>query len=157
MASDFAATATANIEFGSEVQEFTPSQTAGEVAAAVGELMYLDTADGKIKRCGADPALIAGLAELVSEDARVLTPNGKVPLRLIKPSLLVRMCSATTPVYATHVGNGYGIARLASGHWAVDVGDTSNKRVEVVKVIESTGEWFVHFTATNLQFDAIAS
>jgi len=157
MASDFAATVTAQIENGSEVLPFTPSQTAGETAAAPGELMYYDTADGKIKRCGADPSLIAGISEVVSEDARVLTPDGQIPLRLLKPNALVRMCSATTPVKATHEGVAYGIVRLSSGHWAVDTTDTSNTRVIVKKVVPATGEWFVSFTAANLQFDAIAS
>jgi len=157
MASDFAATVTAYVENGSEVQDFVPSQTAGETAAAPGELMYLDTATGTIKRCGADPSLIAGVSEVVSEDARVLTPDGRIPLRLLKPNALVRMCSATTPVRATHEGVAYGIVRLSSGHWAVDVSDTSNTRVVVKKVVPATGEWFVSFLAASLQFDAIAS
>ena len=158
MASDFPLTVTAEIEHGSEVHEFVPSQTAGETAAKPGELMYIDTAASNVaKRCGADPGLIAGVAEVASEAARVLTPDGRIPIRLLKPNALVRMCSATTPVQATHVGNGYGIARLASGNWALDISDTSNIRAIVKKVDEAAGAFFVSFIAANLQFDAIAS
>jgi len=156
MASDFPCNVVAEIQHGSEVLEFVPSQTAGEVAAKPGELMFYDTADQKIKRCGADPALIGGICEGTSELWRVLTPNGKIPLRLLKPNVVVRMCSATTPA-ETHVGVLYGIARLSSGNWAVDVGDTSNTRVIVKGVDIGTGAFFVNFVAANLQFDAIAS
>lgn len=158
MASDFPAYVASEYEHGTEVQPYIPSQTAGETAAKAGELMYYDTADQKIKRCGADPALIAGIAEVSSEAARVLTPDGKIPLRLIKPNALVAMCSATTPA-ETHVGvaTGYGIVRLSSGNWAVDIGDTANGRVMVKRVDIARGIFFVNFIAANLQFDAIAS
>jgi hypothetical protein len=154
MASDFPATVTEGIEF-SEVQEFIPSQTAGETAAKSGELVFYDTADQKSKRCGANPSLIAGISEVESEKARVLTPNGKVPVRLLHPRCGVRMCSATTPA-ETHVGNTYDIARLSSGNWAL-VATTSNPRVTVYRVDINTGAFFVHFIAANLQLDAIAS
>lgn len=154
--SDFPAHVTAEYEHGTEVQEFTPSQTAGEVSAKAGELMYYDTADQKIKRCGADPSLIAGICEGSSEAWRVLTPNGKIPLRLIKTNALVRMCSSTTPA-ETHVGQTYGVERLASGNWAVDITDTGNARVIVKGVDIAKGVFFVSFIAANLQFDAIAS
>ncbi len=156
MATDFPASVAAEHEHGTEVQEFTPSATAGETAAGPGEFMYYDTADQKIKRCGADPSLIAGISEVDSEKAKLLTPNAKVPLRLLKPNALVRMCSATTPA-ETHVGVLYGISRLASGNWSVDTGDTSNTRV-IVKSVDIARGWFlVNFIAANLQFDAIAS
>lgn len=156
MASDFPAHVAAEYSHGTEVMEFTPSQTAGEVSAKAGELMYYDTSDQKIKRCGADPSLIAGICEGTSESWRTITPNGKIPLRLLKTNALVRMCSATTPA-ETHVGVLYGVERLASGNWAVDITDTSNTRVLVKSVDIAKGIFFVTFIAANLQFDAIAS
>lgn len=156
MASDFAATVVENIEIASEVQEYTPSAAAGEIAARPGELMYFDTADQLLKRCGADPSLIAGISEVVSESAKVLTPNGKIPFRLLKPMAGVRMCSATT-LSEANVGVAYGIARLASGAWGVDTTDTSNTRVIVYRVDVGTNAAYVHFLAGNLQFDAIVS
>lgn len=156
MASDFPACVTAEVEHGSEVLEFIPSQTGGETLAKAGELWYYDTADQKVKRCGADPSLIGGISEVSSEAARVITPDGKIPVRALKSNGLVRMCSATTPA-ETHVGVLYGIARLASGNWSVDTGDTSNTRVIVKKVDIPNGVFYVSFVATNLQFDAVAS
>lgn len=156
MASDFPACVTAEVEHGSEVQEFIPSQTGGETLAKAGELWYYDTSDQKVKRCGADPSLIGGVSEVSSEAARVLTPDGKIPVRCLKPNGLVRMCSATTPA-ETHVGVLYGVVRLASGNWAVDISDTSNTRVIVRKVDIVNGVFYVNFVAANLQFDAIAS
>lgn len=155
MASDFPAHVCENIEQ-SQVDEYTPSATAGEVAAKAGELVYFDVADQLVKRCGADPALIMGIAELVSESAKVLTPNGKVPIRKLRPSVGVRMCSATT-LSEANVGVAYGIARLSSGNWGVDTTDTSNTRLVVYRVDTGLNAAFVHFTAANLQFDAIAS
>lgn len=156
MASDFPCHITAECEHGSEVTEFVPSQTAGETAAKAGELVYYDTATQTSKRCGADPSLIAGISEVVSENARLITPDGKVPVRCLKTNGLVRMCSATTPA-ETHVGVLYGIVRLTSGNWAVDISDTSNTRVIVRRVDIPNGAFFVNFVAANLQFDAIAS
>lgn len=158
MASDFPAYVAAEYEHGTEVHEFVPSQTAGETAAASGEFVYYDPADQKIKRCGADPALIAGISEVSSEAARVLTPNGKIPIRLLKPNALVALCSATTPAEAhIAVATGYGIARLSSGNWALDTGDVANPRCFVKKIDIAKGIFFVSFIAANLQFDAIAS
>ena len=158
MASDFPATVTAQIEHGSEVLEFIPSQTAGEVAAKSGELVFFDTADQKVKRCGANPALILGVAEVVSESARVITPNGKVPIRVLKPNALVRMCSATTPLEAHRLtATGYDIVRLASGNWAVNIASTANPRVQVKEIDIPSGAFFVSFFALNLQGDLVAS
>lgn len=156
MASDFAATVVENIEIASDVQEYTPSATAGEVAAGAGELMYFDTADQLLKRCGADPALIAGVAEVDSEKAKVLTPNGKIPFRVIRSGAGVRMCADTT-LSEADVGVAYGIKRLSSGHWAIDTTDTSNTRVVVYRVDVAENAGYVHFLAANLQFDAIVS
>lgn len=155
MASDFPLTVTENIE-ASQVDEYTPSQTAGETAAKSGELVLFDVADQLLKRCGADPALIAGVVEGSSEAGRVLTPNGKIPMRKLTPRVGVRMCSATT-LSEANVGVLYGIARLASGNWGVDTTDTSNTRVVIYRVDTATNAAFVHFIAANLQFDAIAS
>lgn len=154
--SSFPAQITENIDQGSSVQEYTPSQTAGEVAAKSGELMYFDTADQKIKRCGADPALIAGICEESSEANRVLTPNGKVPLRLLTSTAGVRLCSAVTLTEA-HVGVAYGIVRDANGHWAIDTTDTGATRVVAYRIDTVAQAAYCRFLAANLQFDAVAS
>jgi hypothetical protein len=157
MATDFPAYVAKNYESDTQVFEYTPSQTAGETMAKAGELVYYDTADAKVKRCGADPALILGIAEVVSEDARVLTPNGKIPIRVLMPGAVLGLCSATTPVEVTHRGNDYGIVRLASGNWAIDISETTNKRVHVIDVDVTRGIFFCKPMAANLQSDAVAS
>jgi len=156
--SSFPAHVTESIDQGSVVQEYTPSQTGAETAAKAGELMFFDTADQKIKRCGADPALIAGICEASSEANRVLTPNGKVPFRLLSPTVGVRMASAVTLTEANvGVATGYGIVRDANGNWCLDTTDVAAPRVFVYRIDTVTNAAYVRFMAANLQFDGIAS
>lgn len=157
MASDFPCHATAEMEHGTEVLDFLVSTTGGETAQKAGELMYFDTSTQTLKRCGADPALILGISEVASDVARLLTPDNRIPIRALKPNALVRMCSATTPAETHLLVAGYGIVRLASGNWAVDISDTSNIRVVVKRIDIAAGAFFVSFVAANLQADAIAS
>lgn len=153
----FPAHVTAEIEIGSDVQEYAVSTAAGETAAKAGELMYYDTATQTLKRCGADPALIAGIFEAGdSAVARLLTPDNKVPIRLLSAKCVVRMGSQVTPA-ETHVGVAYGIVRDASGNWLVDTTDTVNTRVLVQRVDAAAGAFFVRFLPANLQFDAVVS
>lgn len=155
MASSFPAEVAQKIDIGSDVQPYTPSQVAGEVFVP-GDLVFYDTVNFWMERCGADPALIAGISEVDSEEARVLTEDGKIPVRLLDTSAIVRMASATTPAEA-HVGVAYGIVRDANGHWLVDTADVVNTRVTVVGIDIATGSFYVKFIAANLQFDGIAS
>lgn len=154
MASDFPAYIAAEVEHGSEVLEFTPDNTSNPFVP--GSLVYYDTADQKAKLCGADPSLIAGISEVDSTEADDLTPNGKVPLRCLKPNALVAMCCGTTLAEA-NVGVAYGVVKLSSGNWAIDTSDTSATRVVVKKIDTDKNIGFVSFLAANLQFDAIAS
>jgi hypothetical protein len=147
----------AEYEAHTEVHEFPVSTVAGEKAAKAGELMFYDTADQRLERCGADPALILGIFEAGDSDvARQLTPDNLVPLRCLKPGALVRMGSAVEPAQS-HIGNSYGIVRDADGNWLVDTTDAVNTRVIVKKIDVDSGSFFVSFIAANLQFDAIAS
>lgn len=154
MASDFPAYVASEYESGTEVQEYTPGTTTD--AFVPGSFVFFDTATQLVKLCGADPALIAGISEVNSGDASVLTPNGKVPVRLLKPGAVVALCSATT-LSEANVGVAYGIAKLASGNWGIDTTDTTATRVVVKRVDTAKNIAFVSFLAANLQFDAIAS
>lgn len=134
--------------------------TAAE-AFVVGELVYLDTAVGTIKVCGADPALIAGIAYAPASmglaAAGSIWGGTNIPVALLSSAAVVFMASSTTPVFATHVGNAYGVEKTTN--WRVDIGDTSATRVDVVDISISPQQegFFVRFKAANLQFDAIAS
>ena len=124
-----------------------------------GALVYLDTADNLIKECGADPALILGVAQCGAAD-RALYTGSRIPILIIEPAQLWAMSSATTPA-ESHLTDGYGIVKT-SGYWKVDTSDTSNIRVHVVDYAPKSGEqgqemFYVKFPATNLQLDAIAS
>lgn len=132
------------------VAEYVPSQVAGETFI-VGDFVVWDGTNDWVERGGADPTPIYGLSEVKSESARVLTENGKVPIRKLFPGVLLAMCSATTYVEATHRGVSYGVARLASGNWAVDVADTTAIRVIVEDGDPTNNIWYVRPLA--LHFD----
>lgn len=138
------------------VQEYAVDPGASIV---VGSLVYFDTSDQLIKLCGADPALIAGLAEgaknLAGYGPAPITPDGKVPIRLLSPGALVALSSPTT-LSESDVGVAYGIVNTG-GRWQIDTTDTSNTRVVVIRVDVAEQIGFVQFIAANLQFDAIAS
>jgi hypothetical protein len=67
------------------------------------------------------------------------------------------MSSLTVPVMATHLNVAYGVARDANGIWQVDVSDTTNTRVVVVRLEIALGFWYVKFLAANLLNDGVAS
>lgn len=135
------------------VADFTPSQTAGETCL-VGEFWYYDTATNKAKRCGANPATIAGLSEIVTENARTFTPTGQVPLFQLDTETVVGLSSTTTLVEATHRGQQYGITRdSTTGYWQLDTSKTGgNARVLVRSVDTSSNTAFCTVLDANLQF-----
>jgi len=152
MASSFRANVAYNIDESPNL-EFTPD---GTTVFYVGDLVYLDTSTHTVKQCGADPSLILGLSEVTSELAKVLTPNGKVPIRALTTTTVVAMPVNTT-ASADHEGTAYGVVKSADGIWQVDISDTSNTRVLVLKVDVTNKIYYVRFLAANLQLDAIAS
>lgn len=132
------------------VEEYVPSQVTAETLK-VGELAIWDAANDWIERSGADPAAgtIFGLCEVDSEAARVLTPNGRIPLRKLTSDIIIAMSSETQYVDATHREVEYGITRNATtGHWQVDPAKTTtDARVKVVRGDVGTNTWFVRFLA----------
>jgi hypothetical protein len=143
------------------VEEYTPSQTGGETFG-VGELVVWDDSNNTIDRAGTDPTAIVGISEVDSEKARVLTPNGKIPIRTLTPESVVAMASATDYVEATHRQQIYGVTRDSNGRWLVDVAKlTTFARVLVVDGIPvnfGPGQgnvWFVKFLAEFLANDGI--
>ncbi len=139
----------------SRVLHFTPD---GAATFKVGALVYYDTGTQTLKECGADPALILGiaLADAVPATGKSPFADGKVPVLVLQPETLVCMASTTVPA-ETQVLNGYGVVKDSSGFWLVDIGDTVNKRLDVARVDISNGVFYVQFYAANLQLDAIAS
>lgn len=140
------------------VQEFAMLSTDASIP---GELVFFDTADNTVKECGADPANILGLvlgpgpASTRLQKPLPYAANTQL-VSVLTPEVTVAMCSATTPA-AAHLTRAYGVAKLSSGNWAVDIVDTSNTRVVVVRIDITNGIFYVRFLAANLQLDAIAS
>lgn len=132
--------------------------TAGQTFIA-GALVYLTS--GALSECGADPTSIAGVAlapaSMGLATAGSIWGGTKIPVALLSPTAIVFMASATTPVFATHVGTAYGLVK--STNWLVDISETSTTSVVVVDVAVSPQPegFYVRFSADHLQFDAIAS
>jgi hypothetical protein len=137
----------------STVEEYTPGTAAN--AFVVGDLVILSGVEARV--AGANPAAILGFSEVNSEDAKVLTENGKVPVRQLTSEHVVQMSSATTPVEATHLGQEYGVTKDGTtGFWQVDVSKTGGTaRVYVDRLNIAEGIWFVKFLAEFLATDGI--
>jgi len=122
-------------------EEYTPSQTGGETFG-YGDFVKLVANIAKL--CTADPPTILGISEVVSQNARLITPNGKVPVRVLSNQTVLLMSSLTIPVEATHLNVQYGITRDANGNWQVDTSKTgASARVEVIRLDIPKGYWYV--------------
>jgi hypothetical protein len=141
---------------GSYVEEYTPSAVTAET---FGYGDFVKLVGNVVKLCGADPATILGISEVISEKAKVLTPNGKVPVRTLNPEITLVMSSTTVPVEATHLNQQYGITRdPTSGIWQVDTAKTgASARVEVVRLNVAEGIWYVKPLAAYLSNSGIVS
>ena len=144
----------------------------GGTAFNAGDLVFYDTTNNGVDRCGADPALILGFAHCGSADAW-LYPNSRIPVSVLTPQSEVVMSIATgTNPSDTLVGDTYDIVRTvvgSTGFWEVDLSASAAARVIVVgyRPARTTagadalqpGQNFtyVRFLAANLQGDAIAS
>lgn len=154
MSSSFRAYVTRNIP--GDVERFLPHTPTEFVK---GDLVFLDTATDTLRQCGADPALILGVAE-VDAASSIIDPEGRVPVRILTPDTVVAMSSASV-FDAAQIGNSVDIVDTAPGIWRMLL-TTSNPRVLIrggVPAAQSLDGtiWFVQFIAANLQFDAIAS
>lgn len=161
MASDFPVQLSMKHEAGYEVRYFTLDNAH---TVKPGAFVFLNTTDNEIEKCAVDPALILGIA--LAHGAPGLAAGavnnskwlyeGKIPVAVLTPSIILAMCSATTPA-ASHLTDAYGIVELASGAWAVDVGETVNTRVVVHDIDAVNGIFYVSPLAANLQGDSILS
>lgn len=121
-------------------------------------LVFFNTSDREIELCGADPALILGIATGPASVALGTTKlYDRLPVIVLTPNTLVGLSSPTTPA-ETNVGEDYGLVRdSGTGFWQLDTTDTTNVRVFVNRVDITNGIFYCNFLAANLQFDAIAS
>ena len=115
-----------------------------------------------IQLCGADPALIAGLAEVdsaASIGANLIQFGGKVPIRIIRNSQLVLAFASSTTPAESHVGDQYGVTRNGSTpfNWLLDTAKTGGDARLLVSAVDITnGIFFCQVLNDQLQFAAIA-
>jgi hypothetical protein len=121
----------------------------------VGDFWYYNTTNNEVQLCAADPVLIGGISETDSAVHRLLTPDNKVPVRIITgQECQIAMASATTPAIS-HIGDGYGITRNASApfNWLLDTAKTTTSiRVWVNDVDIDAGIFYVSLGPTVMQF-----
>lgn len=133
---------------------FTPDTDA---SFDIDDLVFYDPADDTIDECGADPANILGWAKqnvtagVIEVDLRA---DHKVLVEVISPDVEYGLpCNAD--LLDSHIGSYFGLVKLASGNWAVDLSDTTNDRVQIVGRGISAGAnphiALVHFIEANLQ------
>lgn len=132
----------------STVEEYTPG--VGANAFVVGDFVILSGVEARV--AGVDPAAILGFSEVRSEDAKLLTQNGKVPVRQLTAEHVLQMSSDTVPVEATHLGQKYGITKDGTtGFWKVDVAKVgASARVYVDRLNVAEGIWFVKVLTANI-------
>ena len=125
------------------------------VTAVKGNLGYIDSS-GYAEECGADPAIIDFV---FAEDGSNDTTDGDSNVRVwrIQPGQVFTARSNTTTAQ-THAGDAYGVV-LSSSTWYVDISDTSNKRVKVIRldprdaVGTSNGRYDVEFLSAISEAD----
>jgi hypothetical protein len=99
-----------------------------------GALLFLDTS-GRLTECGADPALIAGVATAPGTNNAVdFAASGLV--EIAHPDVVFRAYADTSASEGTGVlttaaiGKAYGVAKAAAGGlWYVDIADTTADRM----------------------------
>lgn len=136
------------------VEEFVPA-TGSDEPFIPGDFVVVSTGEsGEVERCAADPVLIAGISEVSSVAAALLTPNGRVPVRILTGAgCILALSCTTTLVHATHVGNSYGITRASGGQWQLDIAKTTtSSRVKVIAIDESSNTAYCVIHQNVLQF-----
>ncbi len=87
---------------------------------------FVVLAAGALVECGANPAAIHGLALCDASVGLVAAGSiyggTNIPVLLLQPDTILKISSATTPVFATHVGTGtvYGITKVGNV-WQLDI------------------------------------
>lgn len=157
--SSFPAYIAQEIENGTSVQEYTPDTTDIPV---VGDLVFYDVATQTVKRCGANPTLIAGISEVNTTPsyrpnaAQYLTADGKVPIRTTTPRAIWAFSCATT-LAETNVGEDYGVTRDGTtGFWQIDLAKSaSNQRFRIIRVDTVNQIAYAVVLTANAQFGGI--
>lgn len=120
------------------------------------ELVFYTSPD--IAGCGADPALILGIA-LAPASAKTLYyenisgTGNKVPVAILNSDTVVGMSSATTPAFS-QLTTAYGVEKTGN-NWRVDTTEVGATRLIVVGIDIANGIFYVKFLPANLQGDGV--
>lgn len=136
-------------------------------ASQPGEFVFFDTADNNVKICGADPALILGLAlgnapasTLLAGRAPLPYGPNKTPVAALGPETIIGLSSTTTPSLAFKMRAG-GLTKVTSGgraFWQCDTSKTAGtSRFIIIDVNIPAGLFYVRFKPANLQGQAVVS
>jgi hypothetical protein len=139
------------------VVSFTPDT--GQTFEANSLVFMYATDAPKITVCGADPAIILGMAlsPAVPSAGISFSPDLKIPVLVIEPDMLFGFSSTSTPAETDILCGGstpfgFGLAKDATtGYWQLDHSDTTAKRLIVMKVDIANGIFFCRFVPTYLQ------
>jgi hypothetical protein len=118
-----------------------------------GALVYLDTNE-VIDECGADPALILGIAEEAAAD---VVESGYILVAIASPTAVFAATgwdgSAQDVPEQAQLMTSFGVVKngAASRGWEVDTSDTVQTRVRVIDYDSTRGEYLVKFLSANRQ------
>ena len=134
------------------VISYTPASAEDFLAGA---LVVYNTSTDVIDECGSDPGSVLGIA-LADAAAKTLYADGKVPVAVLDPDVVVCLASSTTPVEGHKYDAGYGVVKTGN-NWLLDISETSAKVFQVIDVDIANGIFFCRAIASVLQADQIAS
>lgn len=122
-----------------------------------GDLVY--TNSGALTECGADPALILGVA--LADATNVTSGNASIPVLVLTNDIEVAMntyhATAASSTFSNDSGlnTAYEINTPSAGIWTIDIAATSSPRVHITEYIDQKGDLdmrcWVQFMAATLQ------
>lgn len=109
------------------------------------DLVYLSS--GAVTECGADPEIILGIARTAATN--VTSGNIDILVEPIFPWCLYVMnvyhASAASATFSDDTGLmvDYEIVNTSGGIWAIDIANTTKKRVRIVKYLDPVGDIYM--------------
>ena len=145
---------------GTSIPRVVEKDTAAGYAALEGALVLVNGSN-QYAECGADPALIAGVAQTAggtdtsgyNHFASKTFPPGRLQGISPKPDVVFR--APYVGALPAADGGSYGVVKDADNYWKVDFNDAVNTRVKLVGRLtnspENQAEVLVIFLAANIQ------
>lgn len=131
-----------------------------------GDLVFFDTADNNVKKCGANPALILGICQAFAPSAAQLTaqtmkvqpyPTNQVPVAVLQEDVIVGMSCNGFALTRAFLGRSWDIVNttLTTGAGALSIwqlaNTQANTRVRVLDIDIVNTIAYVRFINANLQ------